>query len=151
MLILFNSINHACESLNILTIFLSIARATSTTHKAGLGVFAGKLFKTDETVGRVGDAAFPTVDQNWHLSSEDGSVSKAEGDFHWLLANYDWNAPDIGCEWEAEDISVTVTGFGGKFDIDVAASVWRRVHLIYLSNSSSCTTAFHSHTLSHHA
>jgi hypothetical protein len=87
---------------------------TRKTKKAGLGVFAGTFFKTGELVGRVGDAAFPTVDQNWHLSSEDGSMSKAEGDFHWPLANYDWNAPDIGCEWEAEDISVTVAGFGGE-------------------------------------
>lgn len=105
-------------------------------HKAGLGVFAGTFFKTNELVGRVGDAAFPTVDQNWHLSSEDGSVSKAEGDFHWPLANYDWNAPDIGCEWEAEDISVTVAGFGGEshdeecdavsfYDVDYSLSLYK--------------------------
>lgn len=83
-------------------------------HTAGLGVFAGTFFGKDELIGRVGDPAFPTVDQDWHNSPETGLMSKTEGDYHWPLANYDWNAPDIGCEYEAEDISVTVTGFGGE-------------------------------------
>lgn len=81
---------------------------------AGLGVFAGTPFKYGEMIGRVGDAAFPVVDQDWHNSPEWGSISKHEGDYHWPLTNYDWNAPDIGMENEAEDVSVTVTGFGGK-------------------------------------
>lgn len=84
---------------------------------AGLGVFAGTSFKYGEQLGRVGDAAFPTVDHDWHNSPESGSLSKHEADYHWPLTNYDWNAPDIGMENEAEDVSVTVIGFGGKIII----------------------------------
>ena len=83
-------------------------------NTAGLGVFAGTSFKYGEQLGRVGDAAFPTVDHDWHNSPESGSLSKHEADYHWPLTNYDWNAPDIGMENEAEDVSVTVIGFGGK-------------------------------------
>ena len=81
---------------------------------AGLGVFAGTSFDYGEQIGRVGDAAFPTVDHDWHNSPESGSLSKHEADYHWPLTNYDWNAPDIGMENEAEDVSVTVIGFGGE-------------------------------------
>ena len=88
-------------------------------NTAGLGVFAGTSFKYGEQLGRVGDAAFPTVDHDWHNSPESGSLSKHEADYHWPLTNYDWNAPDIGMENEAEDVSVTVIGFGGKIIIYV--------------------------------
>ena len=82
---------------------------------AGLGVFAGAFFTEGQQIGRVGDAAFPVVDQDWHNSPMSGStMSKHEADYHWPLTNYDWNAPDIGMENEGEDVSVTVTGFGGK-------------------------------------
>ena len=81
---------------------------------AGLGMFAGANFPLGKQIGRVGDAAFPTVDHDWHNSPMSGaSASKHEADYHWPLTNYDWNAPDIGMENEAEDVSVTVTGFGG--------------------------------------
>ncbi|KAL9182949.1 hypothetical protein ACHAXT_004228 [Thalassiosira profunda] len=86
--------------------------AESTIPNAGLGVFAGTSFKENEMIGRVGDAAFPTVDHDWHNSPASGGLSKHEGDYHWPLTNYDWNAPDIGMDSEAEDVSVTVTGFG---------------------------------------
>ena len=102
-------------------------------HKAGLGVFAGASFKKDQQVGRVGDAAILTVDQNWHLSSEGVSVSKGEGDYHWPLTNYDWNAPDIGCEWEAEDVSVTVTGFGGENTSYSGCFMFGFVHIVITS------------------
>ena len=93
----------------------SSPRTTNKQNKtAGLGVFAGTSFKYGEQLGRVGDAAFPTVDHYWHNSPESGSLSKHEADYHWPLTNYDWNAPDIGMENEAEDVSVTVIGFGGK-------------------------------------
>ena len=63
----------------------------------------------------MGDAAFPVVDQDWHNSpNAGGTVSKHEADYHWPLTNYDWSAPDIGMGDEAEDVSVTVTGFGGE-------------------------------------
>ena len=88
----------------------------SQYHKAGLGMFAGANFPLGKQIGRVGDAAFPTVDHDWHNSPMSGaSASKHEADYHWPLTNYDWNAPDIGMENEAEDVSVTVTGFGGTF------------------------------------
>jgi len=86
--------------------------AESTIPNAGLGVFAGTSFRKNQMIGRVGDPAFPVVDQDWHNSPEGGSLSKHEADYHWPLTNYDWNAPDIGMDHEAEDISVTVTGFG---------------------------------------
>jgi len=88
--------------------------AESTIPNAGLGVFAGDSFKKDQMIGRVGDAAFPVVDQDWHNSPEivGRQSTKHEMDYHWPLTNYDWNAPDIGMENEAEDISVTVAGFG---------------------------------------
>ncbi|KAL3817281.1 hypothetical protein ACHAXA_003202 [Cyclostephanos tholiformis] len=87
--------------------------AQSTIPNAGLGVFAGTSFKKDELIGRVGDAAFPTVDQDWHNSpSEHTSFAKHEGDYHWPLTNYDWMPSDIGMMNEAEDVSATVTGFG---------------------------------------
>mmetsp|Transcript_33249 Transcript_33249/g.80436 ORF Transcript_33249/g.80436 Transcript_33249/m.80436 type:complete len:716 (+) Transcript_33249:31-2178(+) len=87
--------------------------AQSTIPNAGLGVFAGVPFLEGEQVGRVGDAAFPVVDQDWHNSpNAGGTVSKHEADYHWPLTNYDWSAPDIGMGDEAEDVSVTVTGFG---------------------------------------
>ena len=67
-------------------------------------------------IGRVGDAAFPVVDQDWHNSpAEHGSLSKHEGDYHWPLTNYDWQASDVGMGNEAEDVSATVTGFGGMY------------------------------------
>lgn len=81
---------------------------------AGLGVFAGTSFAYGQLVGRAGDAAFPTVDHDWHNSPDGRSATKHEGDYHWPLTNYDWNAPDIGMDDEAEDVSVTVTGFGGE-------------------------------------
>ncbi|KAL7533531.1 hypothetical protein ACHAXR_008233, partial [Thalassiosira sp. AJA248-18] len=86
--------------------------AQSTIPNAGLGVFAGTSFDYGQMIGRVGDAAFPVVDQDWHNSPDSGSQSKYEADYHWPLTNYDWNAPDIGMENEAEDVSVTVNGFG---------------------------------------
>lgn len=86
--------------------------AESTIPHAGLGVFGGTAFKEGQMIGRVGDAAFPTVDHDWHNSPEGGSMTKHEADYHWPLTNYDWNAPDIGMDGEGEDVSVTVTGFG---------------------------------------
>jgi len=83
---------------------------------AGLGVFAGAPFREGEMIGRVGDAAFPIVDQDWHNTpAEYGSLSKHEGDYHWPLTNYDWMASDVGMGNEAEDVSATVTGFGGMY------------------------------------
>ena len=86
--------------------------AESTIPNAGLGVFTGVPVEEGSLLGRVGDAAFATVDQDWHNSPETGMVSKHSGDYHWPLTNYDWNAPDIGLDDEAEDVSVTVNGFG---------------------------------------
>ncbi|KAL3799289.1 hypothetical protein HJC23_013014 [Cyclotella cryptica] len=86
--------------------------AQSTIPHAGLGMFAGAPFPTGQLIGRIGDAAFPTVDQDWHNSPPTGYHSKNEGDYHWPLTNYDWHPRDIGMENEAEDVSVTVTGFG---------------------------------------
>jgi len=86
--------------------------AESTIPNAGLGMFTGVPVKEDHLLGRVGDAAFATVDQDWHISPATGTLSKHSGDYHWPLTNYDWNAPDIGMDDEAEDVSVTVTGFG---------------------------------------
>jgi len=91
-----------------------ISYHSNTPLIAGLGMFAGSNFPLGKQIGRVGDAAFPTVDHDWHNSPMSGaSASKHEADYHWPLTNYDWNAPDIGMENEAEDVSVTVTGFGG--------------------------------------
>jgi hypothetical protein len=78
-------------------------------------MFAGKFFSTGELVGRVGDAAFPIADQDWHNSRnspEFQMMSKEARDYHWPFINYDWDAKDIGCDNEADDISVTVPGFG---------------------------------------
>mmetsp|Transcript_24210 Transcript_24210/g.57476 ORF Transcript_24210/g.57476 Transcript_24210/m.57476 type:complete len:665 (+) Transcript_24210:54-2048(+) len=86
--------------------------AESTIPGAGLGMFAGKDFNEGELVGRVGDPAFPTVDQDWHNSPEGASVTRHNWDYHWPLVNYDWNPPDIGMDEEGEDVSATVTGFG---------------------------------------
>ncbi|KAL7442249.1 hypothetical protein ACHAXM_008296 [Skeletonema potamos] len=86
--------------------------AESTIPNAGLGYFTGVPVEKGHLLGRVGDAAFATVDQDWHMSSEAGTVSKHSGDYHWPLTNYDWNAPDIGLANEGEDVSVTVNGFG---------------------------------------
>jgi hypothetical protein len=86
--------------------------AESTIPNAGLGMFTGVTVEKGHLLGRVGDAAFATVDQDWHMSSAAGTVSKHSGDYHWPLTNYDWNAPDIGLDNEAEDVSVTVNGFG---------------------------------------
>mmetsp|Transcript_6776 Transcript_6776/g.11044 ORF Transcript_6776/g.11044 Transcript_6776/m.11044 type:complete len:673 (+) Transcript_6776:77-2095(+) len=86
--------------------------AESTIPNAGLGYFTGVSVKEDQLLGRVGDAAFATVDQDWHMSPATGMISKGSGDYHWPLTNYDWNAPDIGMGGEAEDVSVTVNGFG---------------------------------------
>ena len=84
---------------------------------AGLGVFAGVSYRQGQLLGRVGDPAFATVDQDWHNSPADGSGSssgfaKSDGDYHWPLTNYDWMADQIGLENEAEAVSATVTGFG---------------------------------------
>ncbi|KAL3771033.1 hypothetical protein ACHAWO_013211 [Cyclotella atomus] len=86
--------------------------AQSTIPHAGLGMFTGTSLHQGQLIGRVGDIAFPTTDQDWHNSPLSGFASKNEGDYHWPLTNYDWHAKDIGMENEAEDISVTVTGFG---------------------------------------
>ena len=87
--------------------------AESTIPKAGLGVFTGVPVESDHLLGRVGDAAIATVDQDWHMSEEKtGMISRHSGDYHWPLTNYDWNAGDIGLADEAEDVSVTVNGFG---------------------------------------
>lgn len=86
--------------------------AQSTIPHAGLGMFTGTPLSEGQQIGRVGDIAFPTTDQDWHNSPVGGFASKNEGDYHWPLTNYDWHAKDIGMENEAEDISVTVTGFG---------------------------------------
>lgn len=88
--------------------------AQSTIPNAGLGVFAGTNYKYGDMIGRVGDAAFPTVDQDWHNSpaNEGASHTRSEGDYHWPLTNYDWQASDIGMDYEGEDVSATVTGFG---------------------------------------
>ena len=88
---------------------------TQSLHKAGLGIFAGKFFRNGEQVGRVGDAAFPTVDQDFHNSPESHRMEKEKGDYHWPFTNYDWDAPTVGCGNEANDIAVTVPGFGGEF------------------------------------
>lgn len=80
-------------------------------------MFAGKFFGVGELVGRVGDAAFPTVDQDWHNSPEFHSMRKEDGDYHWPFINYDWDAKEIGCGNEADDISVTVPGFGCEYDV----------------------------------
>ncbi|KAL7546368.1 hypothetical protein ACHAWF_009706, partial [Thalassiosira exigua] len=79
---------------------------------AGLGVFAGKSYPAGSLVGRVGNPAFPTVDHDWHNSPPASHVSKNEGDYHWPLTNYDWHARDVGMDDEAEDVTVTVAGFG---------------------------------------
>lgn len=84
--------------------------AESTIPNAGLGVFTGVPVDEGHMLGRVGDAAIATVDQDWHASAD--MISKASGDYHWPLTNYDWNAPDIGCDHDAEDVSATVNGFG---------------------------------------
>jgi hypothetical protein len=94
---------------------LHVASINQTRHKAGLGMFAGKFFGTGELVGRVGDAVFPTVDQDWHNSPDLHSMMKENGDYHWPFTNYDWDAMDIGCGNEAKDISVTVPGFGCEY------------------------------------
>ncbi len=86
--------------------------AESTIPNAGLGMFTGVEVEEGHLLGRVGDAAFATVDQDWHMSPATGMISKHSGDYHWPLTNYDWNAPDIGLDDEAEDVSVTVNGFG---------------------------------------
>ena len=86
--------------------------AESTIPNAGLGMFTGVPVEEGQLLGRVGDAAFATVDQDWHMSSATGMISKHSGDYHWPLTNYDWNAGDIGLADEAEDVSVTVNGFG---------------------------------------
>lgn len=66
--------------------------AESTIPGAGLGMFAGSSFAKGQLIGRnVGDAAFPTTDQDWHNSPAGGFISKNEGDYHWPLTNYDWN------------------------------------------------------------
>ena len=73
-------------------------------------------YRQGQLLGRVGDPAFATVDQDWHNSPADGSGSsgftKSDGDYHWPLTNYDWMADQIGLENEAEVVSATVTGFG---------------------------------------
>jgi hypothetical protein len=92
---------------------------------AGLGVFAGMSYLQGQLLGRVGDPAFATVDQDWHnspaggidndyskSSSNSSSITKTDGDYHWPLTNYDWMAEQIGLEHEAEVVSATVTGFG---------------------------------------
>eukprot|EP00956_Cyclotella_meneghiniana_P034746 scaffold107994_cov70-Cyclotella_meneghiniana.AAC.1 len=86
--------------------------AQSTIPHAGLGMFTGTSLKEGQLIGRVGDIAFATTDQDWHNSPPGHFSTKSEGDYHWPLTNYDWHAKDIGMENEAEDISVTVTGFG---------------------------------------
>lgn len=107
-------------------------------HKAGVGYFAGMSFKEGELLGRVGDAAFPVVDQDWHNSPDGASQTKHEAHYHWPLTNYDWNAPDIGMDDEAEDVSVTVNGFGGKiFIIILCKSYDRWYHAIDPSHSNS--------------
>ena len=45
--------------------------------EAGLGMFAGTFFHAGELLGRVGDAAFPVVDQDWHNSPETDLMHKA--------------------------------------------------------------------------
>ncbi len=42
-------------------------------------------------------------------------MEKEKGDYHWPFTNYDWDAPTVGCGNEANDIAVTVPGFGGEF------------------------------------
>lgn len=75
-------------------------------------MFTGTPLKEGQLIGRAGDPAFPTIDQDWHNSPLSGYISKNEGDYHWPLTNYDWHARDIGLEGEGEDLSVTVSGFG---------------------------------------
>ena len=96
-------------------------------------MFAGSNFPLGTQIGRVGDAAFPTVDHDWHNSPMSGaSASKHEADYHWPLTNYDWNAPDIGMENEAEDVSVTVTGFGGTFMLVVVIVCVESAYLVFI-------------------
>jgi hypothetical protein len=105
-----NSIQAASTSDNDNPCLLYLAQ--STIPHAGLGMFTGTSLSEGQQIGRVGDIAFPTTDQDWHNSPLGGFASKSEADYHWPLTNYDWHAKDIGMENEAEDISVTVTGFG---------------------------------------
>ena len=43
--------------------------AESTIPNAGVGMFTGVPVKKGKLLGRVGGAAFATVDQDWHMSS----------------------------------------------------------------------------------
>ncbi|KAL7554351.1 hypothetical protein ACHAWF_017807, partial [Thalassiosira exigua] len=86
--------------------------AESTIPNAGLGVFAGKSYSSGELLGRVGDPTFPTIDHDWHNSPPSGHLSKLQGNHHWPLTNYHWQARDVGCEHEAEDVTAVVAGFG---------------------------------------
>lgn len=95
--------------------YLYMYKKNNTYYIAGLGMFAGTALREGQLIGRVGDAAFPTVDQDWHVTpteSHSSPLSKHDGDYHWPLTNYDWMASDIGMTNEAEDVSATVTGFG---------------------------------------
>ena len=108
-LLLLNPLSINAEQPNPCLLYL----AQSTIPNAGLGMFTGTTLSPGQLIGRSGDMAFPTTDQDWHNSPSVGDFSsKSEADYHWPLTNYDWHAKDIGMENEAEDISVTVTGFG---------------------------------------
>eukprot|EP00970_Alexandrium_tamarense_P013789 scaffold3686_cov193-Alexandrium_tamarense.AAC.17 len=89
--------------------------AESTIPSAGIGMFLGQDVKKGQLLSRngYGDAAFATVDQNWHNSNPGGTAQARENeDYHWPLTSYDWTSESLGVEDDAEDVSMTVTGFG---------------------------------------
>ena len=114
--LLSSAVTSAADESNKCLLYL----AESTIPNAGLGIFTGVPVEEGKILGRVGDAAFPTVDQDWHVSPETSMLSKHSGDYHWPLTNYDWNADVIGMDDVAKDVSVTVSGFGAALNCHFA-------------------------------
>ncbi|KAL3798343.1 hypothetical protein HJC23_004996 [Cyclotella cryptica] len=108
--------------------------AESTINNAGIGMFAGVDFRKNQLIGRDnwGDAAFSTVDLNWHNSLPNGQrASKSRGDYHWPLVNYDWTSSGLGVRDDAADASMTVTGFGAVPNCHFSLLNVKEHHVMY--------------------
>lgn len=77
--------------------------APSTIPGAGLGMYAGKDFKSNENLQALGDVTIPIVDMPHHQN----------GDWKFLWDEYTWNAVSLGMIHEGLiDVNVASPGFG---------------------------------------
>lgn len=91
------------ENNNVCGIWL----APSTIPGSGMGMFAGKDFAVDDSLGNTGDAVIPVVDFNLHQGTLD------ERGWTFLWDDYTWDAVYLQLDHEGmNEVNVCSPGFG---------------------------------------